>query len=200
MNLNYFWPALIALLFAAGCGMDGPAPSDSKPAPVVPQTASDAGSAKSPSQTQRTDAKPTAALGQPVSASAQASTVVETKPVDVKPAAAASSGSQPGMVREEAHVGMGEKGRGYGNGLIAVVAASFWSTKERLALMQIEDAVKKYKALNDGKGPKNHAEFMKNIIQENDIKLPVLPAGQDYEWDAENETLMIRKPPDPNGP
>jgi DNA repair exonuclease SbcCD ATPase subunit len=95
--------------------------------------------------------------------------------------------------RKKAAVGMGEKGRSYGNNLIAVAAASLWSTKERLALMQIEHDMNIYKGLH-GDFPKTHEEFMKNIIEENHIKLPVLHEGQKYEYDPETETLMIRKP------
>ena len=98
--------------------------------------------------------------------------------------------------RNKAHVGKGVKGQGYGGGYIAVVAASYWSTKERLGLMQIQHDLDLFKAKNDGKGPKTHDEFMQKIIKEGAIKLPELPPGQRYQYGPPTETLMILKPAD----
>ncbi len=95
---------------------------------------------------------------------------------------------------------MGEKGRGYGHTYIAVAAASLWAVKERVALDMIKHNLDLYKADHDGKGPKNHAEFMQKIIKEGDIKLPVLPEGDTYEYDPATEQLMVNRPEDPNAP
>jgi hypothetical protein len=117
-----------------------------------------------------------------------------------EPQSSSAPPARPGTVREEAHVGMGEKGRGYGHTYIAVAAASLWAVKERLALDMIKHNMDLYKADHDGKGPKDHAEFMQKIIKEGDIKLPVLPEGHTYEYDPTTEQLMVRMPEDPNGP
>jgi hypothetical protein len=172
--------------------MDGPAPSDTKPTPPTPQAAAD------PGATPKTDAKHADATpaGRP------SHNVPDTKPAVAvaAPQPTAAPPAHPGMVAEAAHVGMGEKGRGYGNGYIAVVAASYWSTRERLGLMQIQHDMDLFKANNDGKGPKTHEEFMEKIIKDGAIKLPELPAGQKYQYDPSTETLMVLKPEDPNGP
>jgi hypothetical protein len=83
--------------------------------------------------------------------------------------------------------------------LIAVVAKSYWSTKERMALMQIEHDMDLYKG-EHGYFPKTHAEFWKEIIEKGDLHLPKLPDGHKYEYDPETATLMILKPADPDGP
>ncbi len=200
MKAYHFGIVLLTLLLVSGCGLEGPVPSETKPAPPAPQVAQDTGSkpvaAPSHVELAPSAAAPAVAVAQPVPTGLAA-----TSPLPARPRpSAANTAAPPGTVREQAHVGMGVRGRGYGNGLIAVAAASLWSVRERMGLLMIEDAVKKYKALNDGHGPKTTDEFMKKIVEENNIKLPLLPPGQTYEWDAEDETLMIRKPVDPNGP
>jgi hypothetical protein len=195
MKSNYLLPILVSLSFAAGCGLDGPAPGDSKPAPVAPQTADNAGATKSPAEANRADLKPAAAPSRPTGAPAQTPAVA----TETKTSTAASPESKPRMVREEAQVGMGEKGRGYGNGLIPVVAASYWSTKERLALMQIQHNMDLYKG-EHGYFPKTHAEFMEEIVKKGDLQLPKLPEGHKYQYDPETATLMILRPADPNEP
>ena len=47
-----------------------------------------------------------------------------------------------------------------------------------------------YKALHDG-APKTHDEFMKEIIQAAEIRLPELPAGDRYIYDPKTEQLMV---------
>jgi hypothetical protein len=195
MKSNHFWPSLIAMLFAAGCGLDGPTPSDSKPAPVAPQTADNAGTAKSPADAKHVAAKQSAAPSQPVSAPAQTSAVGETKS-----SVAAPSTSNSGETRVKAEVGMGVRGRGYNKGLIGVAVTSLWATKERVALMMIQHNMDLYKAEHDGKGPKTHEEFMQKVVKENDIKLPALPVGQEYEYDPVREELMVRMPADSDSP
>jgi hypothetical protein len=195
---HYLWPAFATLIFTAGCGLDGPAPSDTKPTPPTAQAAGN-DSAKPSTDTKQADTKHADAT--------RAGRAPHATP-DVKlPVAAATSptptttaDAHPGETREQAHVGMGEKGRGYGHGYIAVVAASLWAVKERMALDLIKHSMDLYKAEHDGKGPKTHEEFMQKIIKDNDIKLPVLPAGQTYEYDPTTEELMVRMPEDPNGP
>jgi predicted small lipoprotein YifL len=173
------WTVLMSLLFVTGCGLDGPAPTESKPAPPVSQSAQDTGAkAKATSAT--------AAVQPSGRAKASATSVAATD-------------TKPGMIREQARVGMGEKGRGYGGGYIAVACASLWQVKERTALFKIEEAMKLYNG-EHGYYPKTQEEFMKVIIKDNDIKLPVLPEGHKYEYDPKEGQLMVLVPQDPNGP
>jgi hypothetical protein len=203
---HHFFPAFAVLLFAAGCGMDGPAPSNNPPAPQAastptPKPDTKPAAATPPGRPSHTvpDAKPAVAAAAPQPAAGQPA-VGETATAQSTAAAPATTGDRPGYIREKAAVGMGEKGRGYGHGYIAVAAASFWAVKERIALNLIQHAMDLYKADHDGKGPRNHEEFMQKIVKENDIKLPMLPEGHKYEYDPTTEELMVMKPEDPNEP
>ena len=84
-----------------------------------------------------------------------------------------------------------KKGEGYGRGLVSTpIAAHFWA-KERIALMPIVQAMQLYRATN-GRFPESHEEFMKEIINKKRarIKLPELPEGVEYVYDAEQAAQM----------
>ncbi len=65
----------------------------------------------------------------------------------------------------------------------------------RVAMMRIEDAVRKFQAAND-RYPKDYDEFMNEVIKANGIALPALPFYQEYFYDANEHKLMIREYPD----
>ena len=112
-----------------------------------------------------------------------------------QPAVAPAAPAPAETVQKPAAVGMGEKGRGYGEGIIATPIKALWATREQLVLIQIQDALRIYKALDSqGHGPKNHQEFMEKIIKENHIQLPVLPPGHRYVYDPVKEELMVEQP------
>jgi hypothetical protein len=97
-------------------------------------------------------------------------------------------------VKKKAEVGVGAKGRGYGQGVVATPAASFWAIKERIAFdIQIPQAMQLFKA-TENRPPKDHAEFMQRIIKENNIRLPELPEGDRYMYDPKTEQLMVELP------
>jgi hypothetical protein len=101
----------------------------------------------------------------------------------------------PGMVAQEADAGAGKETRGFGEGFIATPAETYFAARERILFrIQIPDFIRAYKFEHDMKGPKSHDEFMKQIIQKNNIQLPNLPVGQKYWYDAENETVNILRP------
>jgi hypothetical protein len=190
-------PAFATLLFTAGCGLDGPPPSDTKTAPPAPQTVSKAGATPS-TETKRTDTKQ--ADGTPAGRTPHP--VPKTKPpveaaesaAAQQPAPATSADAHPGVTREAAHVGMGEKGRGYGKGYLAVTLGAYWSAQEMIALERIKHDMQIYKAA-EGNYPKNMDEFMEKIIKPANIKLPMLPAGRRYIYDPTIEDyLMVEAP------
>ena len=78
-------------------------------------------------------------------------------------------------------------------GIIPVPLTAMFRTQERLVLLQITDAMNKYKAIHE-KGPASHAEFMEQIIRANNIKLPPLPSNQEFMYDPADGELKIRKP------
>lgn len=99
----------------------------------------------------------------------------------------------PETVQVKAEKGVGDKGRGYGQGIVATPVAAYFSTKERVAFdIQIPEALKLFKATED-RMPKTHEEFMSKIIEANNIQLPTLPAGHRYVYDPKRGELMVEK-------
>jgi hypothetical protein len=100
----------------------------------------------------------------------------------------------PPVVQKKAAVGVGAKGRGYGQGVIATPAASLFAAKEKLVFeAQIPQAMQLFKATED-RAPKDNDEFMEKIIKANNIKLPELPEGDRYMYDPKTEELMVESP------
>ncbi len=100
----------------------------------------------------------------------------------------------PETVQKKAEVGVGEKGRGYGPGVVATPVASYFNMRERIAFdIQIPEAMKLFKAAED-RAPKTHEEFMERIIKEQHINLPTLPEGERYMYDPQTGLLMVLQP------
>ncbi|MEZ6062180.1 MAG: hypothetical protein R3C19_17715 [Planctomycetaceae bacterium] len=62
--------------------------------------------------------------------------------------------------------------------------------KQQISELAIQHAVDLFQATN-GRYPKDHDEFMTQVIQANNMRLPVLPKGQRYEYDVANHKLMV---------
>jgi len=98
--------------------------------------------------------------------------------------------------REVAAAGVGKKGRIEGEGLLRSPIKAYFTIPQRLAFEAlIPHAIQIYKA-NDpqGKGPRTHEIFMKEIIEKEQIQLPELPEGDRYEYDPEEEQLYVIHP------
>jgi len=169
---------LVALLatLPLGCGSSGDNGGD-QPAP-----SSDAGSGN-------TDAPTTPALTGP--------TVPPTGPT-VPPSTPAEPTETPepaDTVVEAARPGMSERVQNLGTSVdpITTPVRTLWSTRERIILMQIENNMKMHKGLN-GKYPATFEEFEEKILKPSQLKLPQLPAGQEYFYDAETGELMVKRP------
>jgi len=79
-------------------------------------------------------------------------------------------------------------------GIVATPAVDYLSTRDRIAFaVQIPQAMKLYKAAN-GRAPRSHEEFMREIIRANSIQLPELPPGEQYLYDPQREELMVERP------
>ncbi len=61
---------------------------------------------------------------------------------------------------------------------------------EQISKTQIAGAVNLFHA-NEDRYPKDIDEFMEKIIKANNIKLPVLPGGKQYQYDVENHMLVV---------
>jgi hypothetical protein len=79
-----------------------------------------------------------------------------------------------------------------GGGIITEPLKQFFSIQHRIVFDQIKHAEQLYKGLH-GRMPKTHEEYMKEIIEANEIALPELDAGWDYYYDAPSERLMQRR-------
>lgn len=79
-----------------------------------------------------------------------------------------------------------------GGGIITEPAKQYFSIQHRIVFMNLQHAEQLYKATH-GRMPQSHDEYMKDIIDANEIELPELQPGWDYYYDAEREELMRRK-------
>jgi hypothetical protein len=99
----------------------------------------------------------------------------------------------PEPVLKKAEKGVGAKGRGYGEGVVATPVATYFAVRERIAFdIQIPHAMNLFKAA-EGRAPKTHEEFMEKIVKENQINLPKLPEGDRYIYDPKQEQLMVEQ-------
>jgi pyruvate/2-oxoglutarate dehydrogenase complex dihydrolipoamide acyltransferase (E2) component len=115
----------------------------------------------------------------------------------VTPAAPVEKAAEPEvkMDREKAVAGVGKKGRGYGGGIVSEPVRLYFGTRQRIVFqIRIPDALRTYKAMNDGKGPASHEIFMEEIVAKNSLPLPELPEGDSYYYDVEKEELMVQRP------
>jgi hypothetical protein len=100
----------------------------------------------------------------------------------------------PGMEQEKAQVGSGEKGRDYGDGIIATPVTTYFKVRERVAYeIQIPKAMQLYEQM-EGHAPRSHEEFMEKIVKANSIPLPTLPNGHTYRYDPKEKQLMVVYP------
>lgn len=65
---------------------------------------------------------------------------------------------------------------------------------EQISKTHIEGALRLFEA-TEGRYPNSHEEFMTAIIKANNIQLPVLPGGKQYQYDVANHKLVVVEPP-----
>ena len=129
---------------------------------------------------------------------------VHQPPASVEPAAPAAvaasaepaGAAAPGTDRVKADVGVGAKGRGldqFKGPLVTPAKAYFTMREKAIFQIQIPHAMQTYEALH-GNAPKTHEQFMTEIIQAGQIKLPDLPPGQRYVYDPKEKELMVERP------
>lgn len=73
---------------------------------------------------------------------------------------------------------------------ITAPTSAYGPMLERISKTHIEHAVNLFNA-TEGRYPKDHDEFMTQIIKANNIELPVLPGGKQYQYDVENHKLVV---------
>lgn len=111
---------------------------------------------------------------------------------------AAEAAAQPPQQAQKAGVGVGAKGRSLEGAsennpatIISAPAAAYFRTKEKIVFeIQIPQAMNLYMA-EKGRNPRNHDEFMRDIVEFNRIPLPKLPAGMVYRYDSQKGELWV---------
>jgi hypothetical protein len=188
-------PLLVAmvLLAAAGCGGLLPIPAKQPEKPAAEKAAAPpAAAAVSSTVPAAPPAAKAAPAGIPAATPAQEVDRAIGMPIHAPNSTAAPAQD---VIRQKADVGMGEAGRGYGEGFVATPVKALWFAKEKLVLVQIEHDLQLFKAQDpQGRGPKSHEEFMEKIIKAGGIRLPALPLGQRYVYDPAKEELQVEQP------
>lgn len=68
--------------------------------------------------------------------------------------------------------------------------AGYGPAAQQIAKLAINQALSLFNATND-RYPEDHEEFMEEIIKANNIQLPVLPGGRQYQYDVQNHELVV---------
>jgi hypothetical protein len=140
------------------------------------------------------------AADQPAGDAAEPGAEAAPDPAAADPAAPGDAAANPpaeGAVEtEEAKVGAGAKGRDYGGpGFVTTPIEALFRADDLIVFeTHIPKNMELYKAEHDNKGPKSHEEFMQVIIKDGGVRLPELPEGEEYWYDAKTEKLMVRRP------
>ena len=102
--------------------------------------------------------------------------------------------SKPPPPAQKADVGVGratQRMDRHGEGFVATPAKALFRAKEKIVFqIQIPHALNLYRA-EKGRLPASHEEFMKEIIEANNIALPALPEGRVYRYRPDKGELWV---------
>ena len=76
--------------------------------------------------------------------------------------------------------------------MITGAAGAYGSLIQKTSDIHIKRAVDLFNAA-EGRYPKDHEEFMTEVIKKNQIRLPMLPHGSAYKYDVQNHALVVVK-------
>lgn len=101
------------------------------------------------------------------------------------------------FVREKARAGVIDKEK-YDPGIVTTpISAHFSLSQQMIFDFQIPKALELFEQLRNRK-PNSHQEFMREIIQKGNIRLPTLPPYYRYIYDPEEGDFFIEHPADSN--
>jgi len=166
-----------------GAGLVAPDQQVSQPAPAAQTQAAPASAISAAAQ-----------LGQGVAVPTTAAPGAQA-PAPQAPGAPVPPGApaQPNLVQEKAQAGVSGKGN-YGPGVVTTPIGAYFQARERIVFeIAIPGAMNLYVA-EKGYKPKTQEDFMRDIIQFNQIKLPELPPGHKYVYDPQKGELMVEHP------
>jgi hypothetical protein len=113
------------------------------------------------------------------------------------PPAPVPAAATPGATQEKASEALtkrGAAGQQIGKGILSTPTGTFLRIADRPMFLNIQHALDLYKG-EHGAAPKTHEEFMREIIDANNIKLPELPDDSRYIYLPDKEELMIERRP-----
>lgn len=73
---------------------------------------------------------------------------------------------------------------------LAVPAGAYKYATATLSKQRVQRDLQFFETINE-RYPKDHAEFMEEIVKKGDIHFPVLPGGRRYMYDVANHELII---------
>lgn len=76
--------------------------------------------------------------------------------------------------------------------LITGAAGAYGPLVQKVSNIAVVQAVNLFQAA-EGRYPKDHEEFMTEVIKRNNIRLAMLPHGSVYKYDVENHQLVVVK-------
>lgn len=155
------------------------------PAPAAPPAAM-TGSAPNLPQGQQ----PTA--GQPIAGQPSAGAPAAPGSLPGLPGVSLPGQPRPNVITEKPQPGVTGKGN-YGPGIVTTPISVYFQAQERLIFLQVDQAMNLYQG-EHGYKPKSEEEFMKKIVEFNQIRLPQLPPGSKYKYDPEKGELLVERP------
>lgn len=84
----------------------------------------------------------------------------------------------------------GRKSREAG-GYLGTVAATYFESKHKIFHIQVQNQMKTFNAIHD-RYPKDHEEFLKEIIEPIGMPIPEMPEGQEAIYDPADHTLKVQ--------
>ena len=191
--------ATLLVMICSGCGSSAPVAQNGPQSPAESVPGPPATSAVPGPPPASTIPGPPPASPPPASPAPQPAAAVDSgAPRSFPPSDGTPEPPPPPSTPEEvvkADVGVGAKGRSldeYEGPLVTPAKAYFAVREKAIFQIAIPQAIQLYKAENPI--PLTFDEFKQNILDPNKIKLPPLPPGHSYEWNPEEEQLMVRRP------
>jgi hypothetical protein len=97
------------------------------------------------------------------------------------------------MVRVVAKAGVTDRGK-YDPGIVTTPLTANFSLQEQIVFDgEVPAGLRNFEAARNRR-PKDHQEFMSEVIRKYNIKLPPLPPQHRYIYDAESGKLMVERP------
>ncbi len=99
------------------------------------------------------------------------------------------------MEQVKAERGVGIKGRSLDgeSGIIVTPVKALFGAKEEIAFIQFLSQYRTYNALTDDV-PTDFEDLKVKVLDPYSVKLPLLPDGHKYVWNAETQELMVERP------